>query len=46
MLTVAVACEAIASFIATAEQRHFTITICVFVGCDSLRFLLAYAHHN
>jgi molybdopterin/thiamine biosynthesis adenylyltransferase len=27
MLTVAVACEAIASFIATREQRHFTITL-------------------
>jgi hypothetical protein len=26
MLTVAVACEAIVSFIATAEQRNFTIT--------------------
>ncbi|WP_334889515.1 hypothetical protein [Nostoc sp.] len=38
MLTVAVACEAIASFITTAEQRHFTITICVFVGCDAYGF--------
>jgi molybdopterin-synthase adenylyltransferase len=27
MLTVAVACEAIASFIAIGEQRHFTITL-------------------
>ncbi|MHC5762933.1 MAG: ThiF family adenylyltransferase, partial [Nostoc sp.] len=27
MLTVAVACEAIISFIATAEQRNFTITL-------------------
>ncbi|MEB3293723.1 MAG: hypothetical protein VKJ24_11240 [Synechococcales bacterium] len=27
MLTVAVACEAIVSFIATGEQRHFTITL-------------------
>ncbi len=27
MLTVAVACEAIASFIATKEQRNFTITL-------------------
>ncbi|MBD2463446.1 ThiF family adenylyltransferase [Oscillatoria sp. FACHB-1407] len=27
MLTVAVACEAIVSFIATREQRHFTITL-------------------
>jgi molybdopterin/thiamine biosynthesis adenylyltransferase len=27
MLTVAVACEAIVSFVATGEQRHFTITL-------------------
>ena len=27
MLTVAVACEAIVSLIATGEQRHFTITL-------------------
>ncbi len=27
MLTVAVACEAIISFVATGEQRHFTITL-------------------
>ncbi|MEX0272018.1 hypothetical protein AB3R30_23105 [Leptolyngbyaceae cyanobacterium UHCC 1019] len=27
MLTVAVACEAITSFVKTGEQRHFTITL-------------------
>ena len=27
MLTMAVACEAIVSFVATGEQRHFTITL-------------------
>jgi hypothetical protein len=27
MLTVAVDCEAIVSFVATGEQRHFTITL-------------------